>query len=82
VSTVAGYRQRVYERYASVFKAAAPIDLAPIDLWGGAYDVYLAGWLPEISPAGYPKPRKRRSPTSRAGRAGCCDSSWCAAIEI
>ncbi len=42
------YRQRIYQRYASVFKAgsAAQGDAA-IDRWGGAYDVYLAGWLPE-----------------------------------
>jgi 2-polyprenyl-3-methyl-5-hydroxy-6-metoxy-1,4-benzoquinol methylase len=44
----ASYRQRIYERYASVFKAgSAEVDDAAIDRWGGAYDAYLAGWLPE-----------------------------------
>jgi 2-polyprenyl-3-methyl-5-hydroxy-6-metoxy-1,4-benzoquinol methylase len=43
-----GYRQRIYQRYASVFKAGtAAVDEAAIDHWGGTYDVYLAGWLPE-----------------------------------
>jgi 2-polyprenyl-3-methyl-5-hydroxy-6-metoxy-1,4-benzoquinol methylase len=47
VSAVEDYRQRIYERYASVFKAgSATIDEAAIDRWGGAYDAYLAGWLP------------------------------------
>lgn len=43
-----GYRQRIYRRYASVFKASsAAVDDAAIDRWGGSYDVYLDGWLPE-----------------------------------
>ena len=47
--TAAGdYRQRIYARYASVFKAGSDsIDEAAIDRWGAAYDTYLAGWLPE-----------------------------------
>jgi 2-polyprenyl-3-methyl-5-hydroxy-6-metoxy-1,4-benzoquinol methylase len=42
------YRQRIYERYVSVFKAGSDsIDEAAIDRWGGVYDTYLAGWLPD-----------------------------------
>lgn len=42
------YRQQIYQRYASVFKAgSAASDEAAIDRWGSSYDVYLAGWLPE-----------------------------------
>jgi 2-polyprenyl-3-methyl-5-hydroxy-6-metoxy-1,4-benzoquinol methylase len=45
---VPDYRQRIYQRYASVFKSgSAKVDEAAIDRWGGTYDVYLAGWLPE-----------------------------------
>jgi 2-polyprenyl-3-methyl-5-hydroxy-6-metoxy-1,4-benzoquinol methylase len=42
------YRERVFERYASVFKAgAAEAPTAAIDRWGDGYGVYLKGWLPE-----------------------------------
>jgi cyclopropane fatty-acyl-phospholipid synthase-like methyltransferase len=41
------YRKRIFERYASVFKpASARASDAEMDRWGGAYEVYLAGWLP------------------------------------
>lgn len=47
MSAVGDYRQRIYERYASVFKAGSDaIDENAIDRWGSAYDAYLAGWLP------------------------------------
>lgn len=42
------YRDRVLERYASVFKAgSAEATPAEIDRWGDAYGSYLAGWVPE-----------------------------------
>jgi 2-polyprenyl-3-methyl-5-hydroxy-6-metoxy-1,4-benzoquinol methylase len=42
------YRERIFERYASVFKAgSAEAPLEAVDRWGDAYAVYLAGWLPE-----------------------------------
>lgn len=42
------YRDRVFERYASVFKAGtAGAPTSEIDRWGDAYAVYLSGWLPE-----------------------------------
>ena len=46
--TAAGdYRQRIYARYASVFKVGSEGAAdAVIDRWGSAYDAYLAGWLP------------------------------------
>lgn len=48
MSAAGDYRRRVYERYASVFKAGSEgLDDAAIDRWGSAYDAYLAGWLPE-----------------------------------
>jgi 2-polyprenyl-3-methyl-5-hydroxy-6-metoxy-1,4-benzoquinol methylase len=48
VSAAGDYRQRIYERYASVFKAGSDaVDEAAIDRWGGVYDAYLAGWLPD-----------------------------------
>jgi 2-polyprenyl-3-methyl-5-hydroxy-6-metoxy-1,4-benzoquinol methylase len=44
----ADYRQRIYQRYASVFKAGSDQHGdAEIDRWESAYDVYLRGWLPE-----------------------------------
>jgi 2-polyprenyl-3-methyl-5-hydroxy-6-metoxy-1,4-benzoquinol methylase len=45
---MSSYRDQIYQRYASVFKASsAAVDDATIDRWGGSYDVYLGGWLPE-----------------------------------
>jgi 2-polyprenyl-3-methyl-5-hydroxy-6-metoxy-1,4-benzoquinol methylase len=42
------YRERIFERYASVFKAGSgETPLAEIDRWGDGYGAYLSGWLPE-----------------------------------
>jgi 2-polyprenyl-3-methyl-5-hydroxy-6-metoxy-1,4-benzoquinol methylase len=47
VTAAGDYRQRIYARYASVFKAGSDdAGDAVIDRWGSAYDAYLAGWLP------------------------------------
>lgn len=42
------YRQRIYERYATVFKDRVDtFDRDNADRWSRAYHTYLKGWLPE-----------------------------------
>lgn len=42
-----GYRNRIYDEYASKFQDASKLfDKEASRRWGSAYDVYFSGWLP------------------------------------
>lgn len=42
------YRERIYERYSSLFQTdLQTLDIATVRRWGRAYRYYLHGWLPE-----------------------------------
>ena len=41
-----GYRERIYEKYASLYIRQPKLDLADSDRWGLGYDTYLHKWLP------------------------------------
>lgn len=42
------YRDRIYEKYSSVFKDEGKVfNKANAERWGRAYDYYLRGWLPQ-----------------------------------